>query len=93
MRAVKDGGCGDGGWEGNDRSIDPSIGISKGGEGIDRSGGKNSPSPQHNARVMRVMVMLLPLQSGGYRDHRRGRQAAAMVGGSGEDYGRREAAR
>ncbi len=93
MRAVEDGGGVDGGWTGNDRSIDPSIRISKGGEGIDRSGGEHSPSPRHGAHVMRVMVMLLPPQSGGHRDHRRGRQAAAMVGGSGEDYGRREAAR
>jgi hypothetical protein len=93
MRAVKDGGCVDGGWKGNDRSINPSIGISKGGEGIDRSGGEHSPSPQHDARVMRVMVILLPPQSGGHRDHCRSRQATAMVRGLGEDYGRREAAR
>ena len=44
-----------------DRLIDPSIGILNGGEGIDRSGGKHSPSPRHDARVMRVMVMLLPV--------------------------------
>jgi hypothetical protein len=75
-----------------DRLIDPSIGILKGGEGIDRSGGKHSLSPRHDARVMHVMVMLLPPQSVSHRDHRHGRQAAAMVGGSGEDYGRREAA-
>ncbi len=61
MRAVEDGGCVDGGWKGNNRSIDPSIRISQGGEGIDRSRGKHSPSPWHNAHVMRVMVMLLPV--------------------------------
>ncbi len=92
MRAVEDGGCVDGGWKGNNRSINPSIGISKGGEGIDRSGGEHSPSPQHNARVMRIMVMLLPLQSGSHCNHCRSRQATAMVGGPGEDYGRREVA-
>ncbi len=93
MRAIKDGGGVDGGWKGNDQLIDPSIGILKGGEGIDRSGGEHSPSPRHDACVMRVMVMLLPPQSGSHRDHRCGRQSAAMGGGSGEDYRRREAAR
>ena len=54
-----------------DRSINPSIGISKGREGIVRSGVEHSPSPRHDYRVMRVMVMLLPPRSGGHCDHRR----------------------
>jgi hypothetical protein len=41
--------------------IDPSIRISEGGEGIDRSEGKYSLSPWHDTRVMRIMVMLLPV--------------------------------
>jgi hypothetical protein len=35
----------DGGWKGNDRLINSSIGISKGGEGMKGSRGKHSPSP------------------------------------------------
>ncbi len=53
MRAVEDRGGVDGGWKGNNQSIDPSIRISEGGEGIDRSGGEHSPLPRHNAVVSR----------------------------------------
>ncbi len=42
---------------------------------MERSGGEHSPSPWHNARVMRVMVMLLPPRSGGHCDHCRGCRA------------------
>jgi hypothetical protein len=81
MRAVEDGGGHRWGVE-RERSIDhPSIGILKGGEGIERSRGKHSPSPWHNARVMRMMIMLLPPRSGGHRDHRHGRRANNRVGG------------
>jgi hypothetical protein len=92
MRAVKDGGSINGGWKGNNQSIKPFIEILKAEEGIDRSKGKHSLSPHHNACVMRVMVTLLPPQSGGHRNYCRGRRAAVMVRGLGEDYGRREAA-
>ncbi len=81
MRAVQDGGGIDGGWKGNDQSFDPSIGILKGGEGMERSRGEHSLSPWHNARVMRVMVMLLSPWSGGHCDHCRGRRADNRVGG------------
>jgi hypothetical protein len=90
MRAVQNGGCVDGEWKGIYCLIDPSIGFLKGGEGINRSRVKHSPSPWHNTHVMHITVMLLPPQSSSHRDHCHGRQAAAMVGGLGEDYERRE---
>jgi hypothetical protein len=93
MRAVEDRGGVDGEWKGNDQLIYPSIGILKRWEVIERIGGEHSPSPRHSAHVMHVMIMLLPPQSGGHRDHYRCRWAVAMVGRLGEDYGRREVAR